>query len=139
MASGEPLECDEVVYYAVDPSKIFNRMVDFSAVRYPNTSVNRAMTSQPRSVCIGDRSGWEPWKIIVNDMPGPFDFVRESKPHKGQTDRYSFRAEHDPEPNNESHCEVRTYRNGPERVHNDPPKRVKAHFRASFAKNLEPA
>ena len=74
------------------------------AFRSPDFSVNRGKYSEPEDVLI---PSYERWGIVgfqVKDVP--------SRVFSGGGAQFEFRVDHDPEENNYSHSEVRTYKNG---------------------------
>ena len=92
--------------------------VTTAGVPFPDLSVNRGKYSEPEDVLLGHGNAVAIAAAKVGDIP------REIEQH-------GFLPVHDPEPDNYSHTEIRTYRDG---VHlrQKPSTTVRKEFRLSF-------
>lgn len=93
-------------------------------VPLPDLSVNREKYSEPEDVLIGYPDAIGVAAAVVGDIPA-------------EIEGYEFRAVHDPEEDNYSHTEIRTFRNE-KRVRRKPPSLVRKAFRLSFRLKVLP-
>lgn len=93
-------------------------------VPLPDLSVNREKYSEPEDVLIGHPDAVGIAAAVVGDIPA-------------EIDGYEFLPVHDPQEDNYSHTEIRTFRDG-KRLRRKPPNLVRKEFRLSFRLQILP-
>jgi hypothetical protein len=91
-------------------------------------SCNREKYSEPEDVLWPDFLDWLILEFFVRDVPSTVP------PKYPSAEAFAFRVEHDPQPENYAHTEVRTYKNGVfHRKNSEPNQTIKTWFRTELS------
>ncbi len=121
---------EEELYFRIPPDPDYWReeSPDLSAIRFPNTSVNRQKYSACEDVLYPPIDSQQDFcdfaigSVTVADIPPPPAII------SGDGREFEFKAFHDPLPDNYSHSEIRAFCEG--KPHSrDGPKKVKIGYR----------
>lgn len=99
-----------------------------AGIKFPDWSVNREKYSEPEDVLIPDYLEWGIAQFKVSDVPAKLASSGDIK--------YDFKVEHDPEEDNYSHSEVRSYKNGIHTRKIEVNKNVKKIFRQILSEKI---
>jgi hypothetical protein len=94
----------EDLYYRCQAQHVAESRLLPTALRFPDFSVNRAKYSEPEDVLVPSYSSWGIASFQVKDIPPAQSSDVDTV--------YTWNVIHDPNENNYSHSEVRTYKNG---------------------------
>ena len=107
--------------------------MSFGAIPLPIFSVNRGKYSEPSDVLIEKRMGWHVGEFRVDDLP-PEEISNDGKKDR----KFMLGVEDDPQPDNDAHAEVCSYR---DKVRRNPrqklPQRVKLAFRTHLMQRIK--
>ena len=116
LRTGRPVvphfEPTEPLYYRCTSDHIVGQHLSRMAIKFPNISVNRGgspgshVFGPPEDVLIPDWLDWGIAEFKVMEIPTPL------RPDDPQGAQYEFKVSHEPEEENYSHSEIRTYKNG---------------------------
>ena len=126
---------DEELYVRIHPDHWHGDMPDLTAVRFPNTSVNRQKYSACQDVLYPPEGSNKDFcdygigSVTVADIPPPRVSCVDGR-------EFTFKAFHDPSPDNYSHSEIRAFCDG--KPHNKKsPARVKTYYRMHLRSRMQ--
>jgi hypothetical protein len=121
----------ESLYLRYGVEDLLGDRLEWSAIHFPRTSVNRGALSEPEDVLFDETGKYNGLGVVgfaVSDIPPRIT--------QNQGPAYVFFMHHDPHPDNYSHSEIWSDQLPPKGIYKEPGKSVKLEFRIQLSQRI---